>query len=107
MDGVVGTNGGRYQEFRIDDPVFTVENIVTSDGIHVVNQDLRVDLIARNTEITTLISEDNLVPGLSPLRRPIKSLIDPPIEAERACSDDSAKREVLESFFEGLEPFEL
>lgn len=57
-----------------------------------MNIDAVVDIESFDTEITTIIADDNVIAYSSPLNRRIKLLVEISIEAERLISDDAAKR---------------
>jgi hypothetical protein len=73
----------------IENPLFPINYVPWSNGIHVVNQNLRVDFVARDTEITTIISENNFIPNGPPLARAVKILVEPSVKAERASTNNS------------------
>jgi hypothetical protein len=107
MDRIVSTNVGSDKKFGIDDRKITMKNIVLRDWIHMVDNDSTMDLIARNTEITPVISDNNRVSSMSPFSRAIKALIDPSIEPKGTCSYNTTEREVLKTFFVCFEPCKL
>jgi len=89
MDRVVCTDRCGDEEFRIDKRWIPLENIDLCDWVHVVNDDSTMDLIALDTQIAAIVSDNNRIPNTDPLSRAVKALIDPSIEPKGGCSYDS------------------
>lgn len=100
MDGVVGSVRCRNQEFGIQDIGITVFDFVSCHRIHVMDDDLIVDLMTINAQIQAKISGDNFISNESPLSRCVKALVDVSVEAERGCANTSVETEVFEPLFE-------
>lgn len=83
MDGVVSSVTSRDQEFWIQDVGITMFDFVSRHRIHVMNDDLIVDLVSINAQIQAKISGDNFISNESPLSRRVKALVDVSVEAER------------------------
>lgn len=74
-------------------------NVIDSHRVHMMDKDLVMDLMPLDTEVTTVISHDNVVSELSPLPRSVESLVQPPVVAKSRDPDSSTKSEVPKSFF--------
>jgi len=102
VNGVVRPVGCGDQVVRIYDPLPTLTNIVRSHGIDVMDQKPTFNLITRDAEITTLISNDHSSTSIAPLTRRVELLVHPAVEAERRLTNFTSKDEVLEPLFERL-----
>jgi hypothetical protein len=68
MNGVMGVVSGCYQEVWIDYPAFSVNYVIGIHRVNVMDKDATVDFSTRNTKITTVITDNNLVSDSFPLR---------------------------------------
>lgn len=100
MNGVMSSLCGCNQKFWIKYPLFSMNNIVNTHWVDVMNQHLVVDLEPRNTKVTTIISYDYMVSQLSPLMRTIERLIDVSIESESLNPDLPSEFKILKAFLE-------
>lgn len=91
------------QEFRIENPLFAVLKILRSNWIHVMDENINMNLSVQNAQIATIVSRYDDISNLSPLARGVKLLIDPSIETECAISDYTSEREVIEALLERTE----
>jgi hypothetical protein len=60
--------------------------------IHVMNDNIRMNLVTLNSQITTIVSYNDVFPKLTPLCRRVELLIDPTIEPERCRTDLASER---------------
>src|SRR6478736_6847689 len=104
MYGVVRVYRRRDQKFRINDPIFAMNNIVRSHRIDVMNQNNVMYFIAWYAEITAFISDDDMFSNASPCSRPVKLLVDPPIKPKSSDSYFPTHLEIVESILKGDEP---
>src|SRR4029077_1492341 len=72
-----------------------------------MNEKISAYLVARNAEITALVSDNNLVSDPSPLSRAVKTLIDPPIEPKCAFTHKSLEGQVVKAFLKRFQPSKL
>jgi hypothetical protein len=75
--------------------------------IHVVDQQLTIDWMIRNTKIPTVVSNNHFMPDMPPFSRSVKQLIDVSIETERGNADPTSETEVSETLLERLETPQL
>ena len=75
--------------------------------VHVVYDDLVVDLVTFTTQIQTFVPCNNMLSNLSPLSRDIELLVDVSIEPEGRRADDTTKLKICEPLFERVETSEL
>lgn len=100
MDRVVCSFRGGDQELGIDDAFLSSYKIHFGQRVHVMNQDVTMNIVARDPKIAPQITNDNYLSCRLPLSRPIERLVHPPIEAEGLLSYVAAKVEVLEALLE-------
>lgn len=103
VNSVVGLVRCGNKELRIDDVLTTVNNLVNTHWIHVVNNGTTVDLVTLDTEITSFVPKEDGVTNMPPLPRAIEPLIDPTIEPERRLPNCSSESQVLIPLFERWE----
>lgn len=72
MDGIVGVLCGCDQEFRVQNPVFPVTNIVQCYRVHVMNKKTVVNLVTGDTQIATIITHNDVVSSAFPLGGSVK-----------------------------------
>jgi hypothetical protein len=82
----------------------SVHDVYLTKGIHVMNNQTNVDVIAFYAKIAPLVSNNDSLPKLPPLSRSVELLIDPTIETERLMTDFALQRKVFESLFECFQP---
>jgi hypothetical protein len=82
MDGVVSSVRGGDQVLRIEHPLLASFEIFWQHGIHVVNQQPAVNIVAWNPKITSAVPEHDLITDILPFPRAVEVLVDPPIEAK-------------------------
>jgi len=75
-----------------------VFEICLRDRIHMVNDQVRMNLTTFNSEVASVVSDNRIASQSSPCLRTVESLIDPTIESERFATDFASNRQVLESF---------
>src|SRR5436190_5932212 len=69
-----------------------------------MNQQPRLDLVAQNTQVTTIVAQNYLITSTSPIARVVKLLIQPPIEAICSTSHTAFQRQIVVSFLKGAQP---
>lgn len=65
-------------------------DVLHSHRIHVVDDDLAVDLVLFYTEVATEISGDNVGAHVAPLSRCVELLVDVTIETERGSTNKAS-----------------
>src|SRR3954452_5004812 len=103
VNRVVRPMRGGNQELGVKNPRFASDQIIGGNRVHVMNQQLSIDLVTRYAEITCLASEYDVVTSLFPFTRPVESLVQPPGKAEGSRTNFTRHGEVLEPLFEGDE----
>lgn len=63
----MGLVRGCDEEFRVKDLGITCDEVCYPHGIHVVDVEPRVNLIAFDPEVAAVVSSDNVVANASPL----------------------------------------
>ena len=58
-------------------------DVVNRHGVHVVNQNLVVDVVICYTKVTTIVSSNDVVSNLTPLLRSIEPLVDMTVKTKR------------------------
>lgn len=71
------------QELRVKDRLVTLNDVVNRHRVHVVNQDLVVDVMICYAKIATIVSGNDVVSNLTPLLRSIEPLIDMSVKPKR------------------------
>lgn len=79
---------------------FSVLQVTDGHWIHVMNIEPTVDLEAGHAQVTTLITNDDLVSNASPLSGRVELLVHVSVEAEGLVSNNSSEREILKALFE-------
>ena len=97
----MGTMTGCDEVLGIKNPRLTVDNILASDRIHVVNQQLYLDLAPGDTKIATMIAHDHDVTDLMPEGGSVEPLVQPPSKPEGLISDLTPHGQVFKAFYEG------
>src|SRR5438477_8690745 len=77
-----------------------IDNVLHGDWIHMVNHQPPMDLIARNTQVASVVPQNNDIANASPLERAIEPLVDPSVRTKSLCTNLAAKIEIVEAFFE-------
>lgn len=107
MDGIVGVVRRGDQELGIEYVIVAVNDVVGRHRVHVMDDDLVIDLIAFDAEVHTEISGDHIVTSLLPLSRSVESLVQITIEPESGLPDFTAEPEVGIPLFKGVKPSEF
>lgn len=107
MNSIVSPVGYRYQELWIEDALVSVGNVVHRHRIQVMNGYPVIDLIALNTQIASVIPQDNLATAPPPLTRGIELLIQPPVRPEAGDPYRRMQLKIPESLPETLDPDQL
>lgn len=77
------------------------------DGIHVMDDRIRTNLIARYAQIATVVSYDDVVTKISPFPRRVELLVHPTIKAKGRIAGPSVQSQVLVPVFNRIEPLKL
>ncbi len=101
MDGIVGDMRHAHQILRVKDYGFSLDHILNSNRVQMVNENAIREFMAGKSEIATIIPNDYFVPQLSPFIGVVEGLIEEAIVTERVTSNHSIKLEICESFFKG------
>lgn len=88
----------RYQVFRIQQNIGTMNDVISKDWIHVMNDCSAKNIEPLNPEITAIVPEYNEVANTSPFLRMVEFLIQISLKAEGLYSDLSVKAKVVEAF---------
>lgn len=107
MDGIVGVVRRGDQKLWIEYVVVAVNNVVCRHRVHVMDDDLVIDLIPFDAEVHTEISGDHIVTSLLPLSRSVESLVQVTIEPESGLPDFTAEPEIGIPLFKGVKPSEF
>lgn len=95
--------GCRDEVFRIKNAGVPESNIFGVHRIHVMDDEFGMDLVSFDSEVTTVVSSDHVVPNLSPFGRGVELLVDVAIEPERRVTDPSSKGEVAVTSYERVD----
>jgi len=93
--------GRRDQELWVKYPFLSTNKVISSDRVHVMDQQVRMDVVAGNTEIATFVSNDHELSGSLPLSRTVELLVDPAVKPEGGCAYLPRHGKVGKAFFEG------
>lgn len=88
------------EELRVNHAGVAVGDVGLREGIHVVYIDTIMNLVIRYTHVTAQVSSDDMVANVSPLTRPIESLIHPAVETKRLRRNGTFEGQILEAFEE-------
>jgi hypothetical protein len=77
--------------------IAAIQNIIHDDRVDVVYDDHARDLKVLVGQITTSVTDDNMVTQLSPDLRPVESLVKVSIGPESLVSGDAIELEVFEA----------
>jgi hypothetical protein len=86
---------------RVQYVFFTMDNILGSHRIHVMDYWAIENLIAGNTEIVTFVSGYHVMSKISPFFGSIELLVHVAFETKGLLADDAFEIEILETIFEG------
>ena len=103
MNGVVGSEGCCDQVLWLEYPFVAVTKVVDHHRIHVMDIDPTVDLVPIDSQIATIVTNDDMIPNLLPLARPVELLVDVAVPTKRGISNVSVEGEVAVALFEGFE----
>lgn len=79
---------------------------VQRQWIHVMDDQIRMDFVTRNAQITTIVPCYDEIPDGLPFSGPVEALIDPSIVSKRLNSQNSSQLEIaipLEERFQSTE----
>jgi hypothetical protein len=88
----VGRVAGCDEELRIEYAEVSLKHILWFHGIHVMDIKSIVNFVTINTEITTIVSDNDVLTNLLPFARSVKHLVDVSIEPEGCIADSTSKR---------------
>lgn len=86
MDGVVGSRRDANEVFWVQNILVEIGKVVVRNRVHVVNQDSVVNTMPRNTQIATVIADNNVIPDPFPFPACVKRLIKRAIMTKRGCT---------------------
>lgn len=98
---------GGNQELWVQDVIIVVDDVVGRHWVHMMYDDLVIDLIPFDSEVKTYISCDDIVPDLLPLSRGIESLVQITVEAESGLPDFTTEPEIVITLVKGVKPSEF
>ena len=75
VDSVVGVHGRADKKSRMQQRIRSVLDVIQGDGIHVVNDDLAVNIVSGNPQVTAVITGNDLMPHLFPLNGTLVELL--------------------------------
>ena len=107
MNSVVRPFGSGDQKLRIEDPFLTIFDVLGSERVNMVNQQLNFDLVTWDAQIAAVVAQDDLLPSMPPFARFVESLIEPPVEAKRGLPDLPTKLEIVVTFLKRFKPSQL
>lgn len=107
MDRVVSVMSCANKVFGVHQIVSSESDVVDSNGIHVMNYDLTVNLIAIHSQVHSVVTHNHIVSYALPLSRSVELLIKISFEAERFFSNFAIELEILESLFKSVQENEL
>jgi hypothetical protein len=87
VDCIVRHLAGSDQILRIYDRLGTVDKILHSKRIHVMNQQSSMNLVTFDAQIATHVTKDHFLARTTPCARLVKLLIQISVETERLLSD--------------------
>jgi len=88
-------------------PSFPTFNVLRCYGIHVVNHQPRMDLIAWDTKIASVVTKYDLVTNVQPFTGPVEPLVDPTVETKSSLTHLAPKDEIVKAFFKRLKATKL
>ena len=68
------------QELGVENRFIALDDVVNRHRVHVVNQDLVVDLMTVDPEVAPFVSCNHMQTNLSPLSRSVELLVDVSVE---------------------------
>lgn len=71
----MGTLGCRDEKLRIESVVPSACQILENQRVHVVNQEVGMDLVTRDTQVASKITSDDVLTSVPPLARVVEPLI--------------------------------
>ena len=102
MDGVVCFVRDTDQVIGIQKKLGSILYVLQTYWVHVVNNDLSVNIVSFDAEITAIISDYYLVSNSFPFPRTgVKHLIEYPVESEGLLTDGAMELQIIESLFKG------
>jgi hypothetical protein len=92
VDGVMGLGRDAYEVLRVKDVLVEVHKVLDPDGVHVVDENTVVNAVPRNAQITSVITNYDLIPNRLPQLRPVEGLIEVTIEPESRGTELTTQR---------------
>lgn len=102
MDGVVCRVCRGDQILWVQDSRITMHDRFHLHRIHVVNQNIAVNLIAVDTKVATIVANDDEIPDISPFPGSIERLVDVTVKAEALPPDRPLESQISEAIFESV-----
>ena len=91
------------QIIRVENKIIRVLEVLRRDRVNVMNQDSVMNVVAFNSQITTMIFCDYVLSKLLPLRGSIESLIEVSVKPKSWVPNRSWKLQVVETILKGFE----
>lgn len=107
MNGVVGLVCCRDEKLDVEDLWVTAIDVGKRDRVHVMNIRAIMNLVSLNTQITTIVSNEDVPTDMTPLGGSVEHLIHPPVEPERGVAYSPEEREISEPIYKRVNPSEL
>lgn len=87
MDRIVCTVRNCDQKLRIENYIIASGNLISTHGIHMVNDDLIKYVMSLKTKVATKISGYDVISNVFPLTGSIEILIKPSLTAKRSFTN--------------------
>jgi hypothetical protein len=91
VNGIVSSVRSRDQELGIEDARIAIDNIGNLHRVHVMDNDVQVDVVPIKAEIATHVSSDDVMTNLTPLSGRVELLIHVAIKPEGRATNIPAK----------------
>ena len=67
MDGIVGPVGATYEVIRIENIHIAMDNVFGHHRIHMMDDNTIMNIVSLDSEVASVISDDNVVTNIAPL----------------------------------------
>lgn len=98
---------GRDQKLWIYNAVIAVYQIIDTDWVHMMNHHTVRDFMIRISQITGIVSSNNMMTNLSPFSRVVKSLVEVSVESKCRESNFTPQGEVAVSLLKCFQSTKL
>jgi hypothetical protein len=103
MDGVVSSVRNGDQVVGVEETVVSGLDLLDGDRVQMVNVETAVNLVTIDPKIASVVSDDDSVPGLTPLTRRVEVLVDPSVESKSRFTDSALESKVAKPLYESFE----